>query len=74
MPEHNLLTKIDITRSRIIRALMCAAGLHEVWEQTNVWNGGTDVVRMAIQSDMHDRVFCAVCKHCRTIYVRRRNE
>ncbi len=64
----------EAVKDRIKRALLCAIGQHEPWERRNVWNGGTDVVRMDIHSDMHDDVHCCVCKHCRTVYVRKRDE
>lgn len=74
MSDEALIGKIDITKDRIIRALLCASGQHEAWERQNSWNARSDVVYLEIQSRMHDKVHCAVCKHCRLIYVRRRDE
>lgn len=71
---NKLTTKQDITKAKIIRALLCASGEHEAWERVNVWDGDTDVVRLSIDSDMHAEIHCAVCKHCRTLYVRKRSE
>lgn len=71
----NLLTKIDITKTRIIQALTCAAGFHEPWERdVNYTLGRSAPVRFSLQSNGHGNVFCAVCRHCRAVYVRRKDE
>lgn len=74
MSGEELVGKIQITKDRIIRALLCASGEHEAWERKNSWNGQTNPVHMEINSLWHDEVHCAICKHCRLIYVRRRDE
>ena len=67
--EHSIITKTESIKYKIVRALLCAAGRHEAWERINSWNGMLDPVHMDLNSDMHDDVHCAVCKHCRTLYV-----
>ncbi len=59
-----------INAPRIVRALLCAAGLHDAWSQSNKWDGHVDVIRLTLKSAMHDDLQCGVCKHCRAIYVR----
>lgn len=70
-----VVTKIEATKTRIIRALTCAAGYHEPWERYD--NHGyrhPAKVFLDIMSNDHGEVYCAVCKFCRTIYVRKRDE
>lgn len=75
MTTDALITKLDATREQIVRALLCAIGKHEAWEQDDACGyKHSRPVHLALQSDMHDRVHCAVCKHCRTLYVRRKDE
>lgn len=62
------------TRAKIVRALMCAVGEHEPWVRENVWNGAKEVVYLDVLSRMHADVHCCVCKHCRVVYVRKREE
>ncbi len=70
-----LTTKLDSIKARIARALMCATGHHEAWEQYVTYTyKRLEPVHMSIESDGHDEVHCAVCKHCRTVYVRRLEE
>lgn len=70
-----LATTRDAVKLKIIRALCCASGEHEPWEAIS--RCGYYEVRTVhgeIETRDHGDLFVAVCRHCRTVYCRKRNE
>ena len=55
--------------------MKCLAGEHVAWEQpVNYTIGRMEKVWPELRTDGHGTLHCEVCKFCRCLYVRSKNE